>query len=88
LLARQIPSEHRREATRTNTITNTNPILGGIKLARRLIAKGAVQALIVVINFDIFEDLAASQALESKSWFGGKHSVFNVLKNASAFTLS
>src|SRR5258708_37361096 len=29
-----------------------------------------------------------ANALEPKSWVGGKHSVFNVLKNASAFALS
>jgi hypothetical protein len=60
----------------------------GFELARGAIFERAVQTLIVIINFDIFEDLAASQRLELKSWLGGKHSVFNVLKNASALALS
>src|SRR5258707_12552443 len=40
--------------------------IAGFKLARRLITKRAMQTPIVVINFDVFEDLAASQRLGAK----------------------
>src|SRR5258708_16830576 len=40
--------------------------IAGFKLARRLITKRAMQTPIVVINFDVFEDLAASQRLAAK----------------------
>jgi hypothetical protein len=44
----------------------------GFELARCAIFERAVQTLIVIINFDIFEDLAASQRLGAKELVGWK----------------
>ncbi len=57
--------------------------------AWRLVIQGTVQTLGIVINLDVFEDLTPRLGLRlAKTWFSGKHSVFSVLKKASAWALS
>jgi hypothetical protein len=59
-----------------------------LELSRGLITQRTVKTFVILVGFDILEQLSARNRLGLKNLMAGRHSLLSVLKNASALALS